>query len=353
VKRRLVLLLKIGLIVLLVAYMVPSLRTLDLEKLGALRAGWKWMVLAQLFIFTAFSLGFYRWKLLLSAQGIHYSGRESFVLGFIGFFFNQFIPGSTGGDLVKAYYVSVDHPERRAAGITTVFLDRVVGVLVLILIAGCSIGLNWRTIAGNQALLFLGAMVGAILAGCAVAGTLFYSQRFRSRPWVRTLFGKLPFRDLLSSVQAAVYVYKFHPRLVLSAVGLSLVVQLSIVGMAICYGLALGPVADLSSFFFTVPLGQLAMSIPIGLPGGLGQSEAAYNFLFQEIGYPEGFGFLLALIQRANWSLWALLGGLFYFKRRGRVGRARQLAEAARHAGEGGGGGPLPEEKSTFQPAER
>ena len=127
-KSRIVLLVKIVVASGLLYYLLQSGK-IDLgrlvDRLNDPR-GWGWVALAQALVLAMLFFAAIRWNLLLRAQGIVYSFREVFSLGMIGFFFNQFVPGSTGGDLVKAYYVSVEHSELRAAGVTTVFLDRVI-----------------------------------------------------------------------------------------------------------------------------------------------------------------------------------------------------------------------------------
>ncbi len=330
-KRSVVILIKlvvIGILIWLVGRALVQSGFEPEKLLQSLRAGWRWLVLAQVFIFAILFLTFYRWKLLLEAQEIYYTTGEATALGFIGFFFSQFIPGSTGGDLVKAYYVAVDHPQRRAAGITTVFLDRVIGLLDLVILAGVAILINWKQIVSNPWLKGLAIMVGVILAGSLASGLLFFSERFRSNPWVLSVLKRFPLQQVLGKIQAAVYIYKYHPWLILLAVLLSAVVQLSIVAMAFCYSMALGLNASIWSFFFIVPLATLAMAVPIGSPGGLGQLEYAYIELFKLFGYQQGP--IFALLQRLNWYVWGAVGGVFYLKRRGKISRARQLADLSK-----------------------
>ena len=47
-----------------------------------------------------------------------------------------FLPGGTGGDLIKMYYASREAPGKKAAAVLSVFMDRVVGVFALIFLAG-------------------------------------------------------------------------------------------------------------------------------------------------------------------------------------------------------------------------
>jgi glycosyltransferase 2 family protein len=99
-------------------------------------ANWWWFVpgLAALGIMTV--LQTYRWLWLLRVQDISPSFRRTYAINLIGMFFNLFLPGGTGGDLIKMYLVSREAPGKRAASVLSVFMDRVVGLLALIAIAG-------------------------------------------------------------------------------------------------------------------------------------------------------------------------------------------------------------------------
>src|SRR5262249_5705860 len=53
---------------------------------------------------VTFLITSYRWHELLKALDIHLRNARTFVLNMVGAFYNTFMPGSTGGDLLKAYY---------------------------------------------------------------------------------------------------------------------------------------------------------------------------------------------------------------------------------------------------------
>ena len=44
-----------------------------------------------------------RWQILLRVQNIRFQRRALAGLFFIGMFYNQFLPGGTGGDIIKSY----------------------------------------------------------------------------------------------------------------------------------------------------------------------------------------------------------------------------------------------------------
>ncbi|MCK4602478.1 MAG: flippase-like domain-containing protein, partial [Phycisphaerae bacterium] len=68
-----------------------------------------------------------RWWFMLRIQRIRIGLWESARLTFLGLFFNAVVPGTVGGDLVKAYYVS-KHTPRKAAALVSTFVDRMMGL---------------------------------------------------------------------------------------------------------------------------------------------------------------------------------------------------------------------------------
>src|SRR5262249_38520042 len=63
-----------------------------------------------------FSIGllgtFWRWYVLVRAQDLPFRLSDAFRLGFIGYFFNTFLPGSIGGDFVKAACIAREQSRR-------------------------------------------------------------------------------------------------------------------------------------------------------------------------------------------------------------------------------------------------
>src|SRR5205823_4926165 len=79
---------------------------------------------------VALLLTFVRWYVLVRAQDLPFTVTDSIRLGFVGFFFNNFLPGSVGGDLVKAWYIAGEQ-SRRTVAVSTVLIDRVLGLWAL------------------------------------------------------------------------------------------------------------------------------------------------------------------------------------------------------------------------------
>src|SRR5260221_6107942 len=85
----------------------------------------------------------WRWQLLLRVQGIELGWFRLFSLLVIGVFFNFFIPGGTGGDVVKIFYLLKETPGKRTAALLSVLVDRLVGLIALTVFAAVLIAANW------------------------------------------------------------------------------------------------------------------------------------------------------------------------------------------------------------------
>src|SRR5439155_7274092 len=83
------------------------------------------------------------------AQDLPFTVTDSIRLGLVGFFFNTFLPGSVGGDLIKAWYIAGEQ-SRRTVAVSTVLIDRVLGLWALAALVALLGSSFW--IAGNPAL---------------------------------------------------------------------------------------------------------------------------------------------------------------------------------------------------------
>src|SRR5204863_801989 len=84
-----------------------------------------------------------RWRILLKVQGINLSTPRIVGLFLIGMFYNQFLPGGTGGDVVKTYLLWKETPGKKPGALLAVMFDRMIGLIALIVITGVLIFLRY------------------------------------------------------------------------------------------------------------------------------------------------------------------------------------------------------------------
>jgi len=144
---------------------------------------WYLVVFAWVLLVTPFFVTAIRWRNLMRPQGIEMPLGKSLQLTFVGQFYSIILPGITGGDLVKIVYAARLTGSKTKSFITVV-LDRVIGLIALMTIAGVAAGaqlvLNMRSGAPADNTLFnVFILIVVLLAGLFAGGTVYFSRRLR------------------------------------------------------------------------------------------------------------------------------------------------------------------------------
>src|SRR5262249_27161693 len=87
-------------------------------------------------------LTYVRWFVLVRAQGLPFTFPNAIRLGLIGTYFNAFLPGSVGGDIIKAAFIAREQ-NRRTVAVATVMIDRALGLVGLIWLVALVGGFFW------------------------------------------------------------------------------------------------------------------------------------------------------------------------------------------------------------------
>ena len=289
------------------------------------------------------SLQFVRWYFLVRALDLPFTLRNAFRLGLVGVFYNVFLPGSVGGDLVKAYFIAQGHPERKASAVATVIADRLIGLFGLIWLSAAFGGAFWLAgdarIAGNDWLKGIvrvcGGLVAVTLVGWVLLGLLPQSRADRFAGRLRRV-AKLG--HTLAEVWYAVWAYRQRPRVVYALIGLTAVVHL---GFVILFHLAVrvfpapGP-GSLPEHFVVAPVGFIAQAF-FPAPGGVGGGEAIFGYLYVLLGRPESTGVIGRLTMRLVEWAFGFTGYMVY------LGMKEELPVVEEEAEQGGIGGADPD----------
>lgn len=309
--------------------------SVDADDRAAFAGNWPWLLAAQAPYAVVLLLAAIRWRLLLAVQGVYRSFGEIYSLVLMGVFFNQVLFGSTGGDVMKAYYVARESPERRAAAALTVFIDRAIGLFVLMALACAATFLNLPLLREDPRLMELSVFIWVAVGGGLAFAGLFYLWRRNSPP------GKEG--GIIRKLAEILSLYRSHPGVVLKAVAISVLLHSLVVitNLLLLRVLLPGEWPSLPILFFVIPLAQIVMAIPI-TPGAIGTAEAAYGWLFAAVGIPAR-GALVSLLQRLTYCFWALPGLLIYLRSRKKlpldVHQEPRNADTATPTDEAGAGG--------------
>ena len=268
-----------------------------------------------------------RWQILLRVQGIRLNFFRLAALFLIGMFYNQFLPGGTGGDIIKSYLLLKETARHKAGALLAVVFDRLIGLVALVTITVTLVTLRfdllWRTpvtiesgFTPHQLLVVLGLLLGFSITGLLISFIVSGFNFFHLLP------RKFPGRDKLIEIAAAYHLYAQHWFATLLAFGASLVAHLATFTTFLFVAYALHaedvrktppepvPAVD---FFAVMPIERTITAIPISL-AGIGLREKLLQVMLNNLcgvtvekaKLIGSLGFLVILICCAP-------GGLVYF----------------------------------------
>jgi len=156
-------LLKLAIVLSILIYLVNSGK-LNFEKLLLFREAPEILAfMVFVLVIIVVPLATFRWWLLLRAIGLPVKPKQTFLLTWIGNFFNTTLPGAFTGDVVKAYYViKAQQEEGRTPALMTLLIDRFVGLFGLIVMSFLALVFNFELILSQENMHSLAWMIAAL-----------------------------------------------------------------------------------------------------------------------------------------------------------------------------------------------
>ncbi len=302
-------------------YHDPNRRAQMVEAIR--NAQYRWVALGILAYTVVEIAAAFRWHVLLKVQKIHLSLPRLSGLFLIGMFYNQFLPGGTGGDIIKSYYLLKETPDKKAGALLAVVFDRFIGLVALVAITVTLIGLRYDFLAQTTEtrnllwllLFLLGVSVLTLVSTFVISGfNLFHS-----------LPEKFPGRDKLIEISAAYHLYAHHWRATLVAFGASLVAHLATFATFLCAAYALGAPVPVVNFFAVMPVERTISALPISF-AGIGLREKVLQIMLSGLcGVPEAKAILIGSLSFLIILVCCLPGALVYlfYKPSGAVVRVK------------------------------
>ncbi len=248
-----------------------------------------------IFIFMLLVCSF-RWGLLLPE---HFSVRRLFPLYMIGSFFNIFLPGLVGGDVVKVYYLYRE-TRKGAQALASVFMDRYMGYAGLMTLGALAYPFGFRS--------FSGTWITPVLPGIVMLFIITSMVLFIAKPGGRFEF--------ISRLHDYLHSYVKNRPVIVKTLALSILNHALSSVTAWLIAMSLGEQIPLSTLFVFVPVISTLAALPISI-SGLGIREAAFVLLLGSQGLsPES-----ATAISFAWFLVMAAGGLpgivFYLREKG------------------------------------
>lgn len=272
------------------ATVLPLLAAVGLVLLDRALMAWRWLVLLR----------------PIKAETLAPFGTILRIF-FVSTFLGTFLPGSIGGDAVRAYRLS-RHQVPAGDAVASVFVDRMLGVLSLLLMTPLGLLFAYDLAANTEIMLALMVTTG----GCIATAFIIFSDRaellaarlLQTLPWHRV-------RRAGEAVVGSMRRYGPHHRSLVLVLMASVAVQVLRVVQAYYLGVALRIDQPIGVYFMFVPLILLVMLLPLTI-SGVGTSQAAFLWLFGRAGTADAAAFALSILFVALGVVGNLPGAFLY-----------------------------------------
>ena len=286
-----------------------------------------WLLASFVFMGATIFIGVVRWRTVLAVQGLHLPLGRAAGISLVAHFFNSFLLGSTGGDLLKAYYAAAETNHKKAEAVTTVVVDRLLGLFAMLLFVSLMALANWSVVMSLLDELKQGFMVvmivflGMLFISGLIIVLAFWAEPTGTRLKFEALLAKLPKGDVLVRCIETCRAFGENPGFLPRVLGWSILLSLACVLQIVALGLGLGlPMGEhFRVLLLIVPAIICISALPITL-GGIGVRENLYVWLLSAtaIGIEAKAALSLSLLAFAGSLLWSLIGGTTYLAFRSR-----------------------------------
>lgn len=305
--------LKVLLLITIVGWVLLRFPEKDWRTLLTQPKDWSLLALALAATLVAHLISFWRWRSLVNALGVPMTLVEATRLGFLGSTLNMVSVGSVGGDVFKAIAAARRTRHKRAEVVTSVLVDRAVGLLGLVMVTTLSLSLAKElsdTMKWIRGVAFIMSAVGlAFLVLVMLAG------HWLPVKWLERIPGV---GRVLHRIAHACLIFHGKPYLVCLMLVSSLLVHSFLTTACWLISNALyaadpNTIPSLAQHFQAIPPAMAAATLPL-TPGGVGIQEVLIQSFFLELpGISNEFsGLVVATMYRAVLIVVAILGGVVY-----------------------------------------
>ena len=265
-----------------------------------------------------------RWWLLLRTQSIFINFWAAVRLHFLGLFYNNFMPSSVGGDLIRAWYAT-KHTNKKFEAVLSVFVDRAIGLLSTLIIAAFFYTLFLRgrgsvitrNDEGQGGFLKSAAEYKGLLlwvAGAIVVVFCGFLLHKRGRAVLEKVWSSICVHGvrMIKKLRGAIVLYCSKPLTILTVFGLTFFLQIIVITSFWFLGVNLGIEASVKYYYVFFTLTWALGAVPVSI-GGAVVVEGLLAYLFVQIaGAKAETALALALCQRIVWMLASSPGAVIH-----------------------------------------
>ncbi len=300
-------LLKIAISLFFIALLVFIMRDKIKDVFGILRkANPLYFVSASILYILIMIILSARLRKVMAVQNVMISVKNVTYLSLVGFFFNNFLPTSVAGDVVKAHYTA-RYTAKTLESYTSVIIDRIFGLVSFVFIASFALIFADRGVKSPLVIRIILAMITCSLVALYLISTDFITKR-AGRFLAKFKF--LQFNSRIPLLLDAIARYRGNMRVILFALYTSVVAQVISVFIVIILARGLSVNISLGLVFLALPIITIISMLPS--LNGLGIREGAYVFfLGKYIGKEQALS--ISILWLGVILTVSFVGGIVYF----------------------------------------
>jgi glycosyltransferase 2 family protein len=254
----------------------------------------------------------WRWHRLLRIFQIDIPLPSLIGIAWIGQFFAMFLPGQAGDDVTRMVYISRLTKGRVGEACTTVVLDRIIGLVSVVVLALFCMPWNWKILASSRETYWLALAIVIAGAGVFLFGTVFFIAGHPTHKWFEKRLRALPAHNLRDELARIWGLLCARKAALSQVIGAAVATQLILCVLFFLAGLAVGIHVSFLTWLSFVPVVLASNALPITV-AGLGVREYLLVLFLAVIAQVEGESALAAsFVSFAMILVVCLLGGLLY-----------------------------------------
>ena len=297
--------LKLLVSVVLIGLFLRQIDLADVEKVAS--TAQPLYLVGAVFLFTISNLlGAIQWGYLLKVQDIQLPKRRVVSLYFSGVFFNNFLVSNIGGDVVRIYDLSRT-TGKSSQSFAATFLDRFVGLFVLVLFSLVSFGRSSELWSPGITLPMFGLVSGLV-------GILLFGFSRRLSAFILGIAGRLAPEKVVSTLQEirdGFIAYRKEYGVIARVLVIASGVQLTRIGVYYTIGEGMELDIVFNHYLIFIPLIAIVAAIPISF-GGIGVRENLGAILFGRVGVEPAAALAMMFMGYLTGIVASLSGGVSF-----------------------------------------
>ena len=302
-----------------IIYILIQYNIININDIALLTKNYTLVLYSLIIFFTIIILASLKWWLLLISANYNIPFLMTYLLYSTGLFFNNFMPGGTGGDIIKGVYLYKFVAEsQRTGALFTIIIDRIIGLHALTIIALSSYFLLIKKISFelNFALIF-------VIFIAIFSMPIFFYVIMSIEKFLKYIIIKnfkidiiIKLEDIFSRLVIAFDNYK-DKKLYLSSCWIISVVN-HLLTLSCFYIVTIILEINMLDIFEVIYVGSFSLManfIPL-TPGGIGIGEGAFNYFAESLQGNDlsniAYGSIFFLAFRVLFTLVTLTGVISY-----------------------------------------